>query len=225
MKIIGHRGAAGLAPENTVKAIEAGIKAGADAVEFDVRRTKDGVFILSHATSLERIAGNKNLIKDLDFSEIRAVRTFNDEPIATLDEALHARGTTMAVIEAKGKGWAEDLVVALKKHLPSLHVCVISFNHSELAAFHELLPDVPCYALEYKNAIHAINFAAKHGLVGVDLNFWILNPFTYLYAHIRGLDILMFTVNQPFAMRIFSKLYPSAAITTNRPDILKKIKK
>lgn len=224
MKIIGHRGAAGLAPENTVKAIEAGIAAGADAVEFDVRLTKDGVFILSHDTTLERIAGIQKKIKDIDSADIRTIHTFDNEPIPSMDDALRARGKTTALIEAKGSDWAGALVVALKKHLPSLHICVISFNKDELARFHELQPDVPCYALERQNAFKTTQFAASHGLSGVNLKFWILNPFSYWYARLRGLDIIIYTVDQPMLMRWFTLFYPKVAITTNRPDLLKKIK-
>ncbi|TMK20451.1 MAG: glycerophosphodiester phosphodiesterase, partial [Actinobacteria bacterium] len=48
MQVIGHRGAAALGPENTIAAVEAGLAAGADGVEIDVRRTADGVVVLMH---------------------------------------------------------------------------------------------------------------------------------------------------------------------------------
>lgn len=52
--VVGHRGAAGLAPENTLESIEAALSAGADAVEIDVRVTDDGVPILLHDATLDR---------------------------------------------------------------------------------------------------------------------------------------------------------------------------
>ena len=48
MLVIGHRGAAGLAPENTIEALRAGVKAGADMLEFDIRLTKDNITVLVH---------------------------------------------------------------------------------------------------------------------------------------------------------------------------------
>lgn len=48
MLIIGHRGAAGLAPENTLEALQAGFEAGADILEFDIRLTSDGIPVLAH---------------------------------------------------------------------------------------------------------------------------------------------------------------------------------
>ena len=55
--IIGHRGAKGLAPENTLPAFRAGIDAGADGVEFDVQRTVDGHLVVFHDDDLKRLAG------------------------------------------------------------------------------------------------------------------------------------------------------------------------
>ncbi len=223
MKIIGHRGAADLAPENTIKSIKRGIAEGVDAVEFDVRQTKDGVFVLLHDEDLLRIAGANTKIADISVASAKAIDPFSGEPIPTLDEALEARGKTMAVVEAKGGDWAKQLVAALKKHMPSLHVCVIAFNHQELALFHELLKDVPCYALEERRPFKAIRFAKKAGFSGIDLHYKLINPFTYLYARLHRLDVICYTVNRPSVMRYLRRFYPRVAITTNRPDLLKKI--
>ena len=57
MKIIGHRGAAGLALENTLPGIELARLLGVDAIEIDVRKTKDNQLILCHDADLKRVAG------------------------------------------------------------------------------------------------------------------------------------------------------------------------
>ena len=56
--IIGHRGAAGLAPENTLESFEAAIAAGADCIEFDVRRTSDGKGVVFHDLNVDRFVPN-----------------------------------------------------------------------------------------------------------------------------------------------------------------------
>jgi glycerophosphoryl diester phosphodiesterase len=53
---IGHRGAAGHAPENTLAAIQTGIALGIDLVEIDVRRTADGVLVVLHDETVNRTA-------------------------------------------------------------------------------------------------------------------------------------------------------------------------
>lgn len=63
MKIIGHRGAAGLALENTLESLRAGINAGAHSIEFDVRLTKDGEVVLCHDSDLKKISQDKRSLK------------------------------------------------------------------------------------------------------------------------------------------------------------------
>ena len=223
MKIIGHRGAAGLAPENTVKAIKAGIAAGADAVEFDVRLTKDNLFVLSHDSTLLRLASSQERVRNLTLNEIKAFTTLSGEPFVTLDEALEARESTTAVIEAKGNAWAQPLAEYLQNHAIT-NFWVISFNHSELGAFHAFMPSAKCYALERQNAFKTILTAHRLGFKGVTFNFWILNPFSYWFAKRYHLEVAIYTVDRPALMRWFTWFYPRVAITTNRPDFLSKIK-
>jgi glycerophosphoryl diester phosphodiesterase len=224
MKIIGHRGAAGIATENTVNAIKAGVTAGADAVEFDVRLSKDDLFILNHDSSLERMTGSQERVRNLTMNELKKIRTLSGEPLATLEEALVARAAATAVIEPKGTKWAKPLADYLANNAVT-NFCLISFNHTELSVFHNLMPEVNCYALERQNAFKAIATARRHGLYGVDLNFWILNPFTYWFAKFNRMDILIYTVDRPGYMRWFAWMYPRVGITTNYPNILSRIKK
>ncbi len=65
MLIIGHRGAAGLAPENTLEALHAGVAAGADMLEFDVRLTKDNVPILAHDTKIHGHSIRQHTLSEL----------------------------------------------------------------------------------------------------------------------------------------------------------------
>ena len=223
MKIIGHRGAGRLAPENTIKAIHAGIRAGADAVEFDVRQSRDGTFVLSHDLDLKRIAGLNRNIRDMSLTEIKTIDPFSGEPIPTLNEALSAAGAATAVVEPKGDAWAEDLVRSIQDHIQRSLVSVIAFNHLELEKFHKLLPGVHSYALTRSHVLRTIRFASRVGLKGVNLKYWLLNPVTYLYARSKKLEIIIYTIDNSFVMRFLTIFYPQVAITTNRPDVLKKI--
>jgi glycerophosphoryl diester phosphodiesterase len=223
MKIIGHRGAAGIAPENTVKAIQAAALSGADAVEFDVRRTKDGIFVLNHDATLERLTDSVERVKNLTLAELQQIKRHDGGVFATLEEALIARGHLTAVIEGKGGKWSGDLARCLQTYGKELQACVISFNHLEVIAFHELMPELPCYLLERHNAFKAASLAKQHSLSGINLNFWILNPFTYWFARMRHLEIAIYTIDKPYLMRWFKTIYPKVAITTNYPNILRKI--
>ena len=93
--IIGHRGAKGLAPENTLPAFRAGIAAGADGVEFDVQRTVDGHLVVFHDDDLKRLAGVDGrivkstlaMLRELDVGRYAGPQ-YAGEVIPTLDEVL-----------------------------------------------------------------------------------------------------------------------------------------
>lgn len=72
VKIIAHRGSSGEAPENTMYAFRKAVEDGADAIETDVRKTKDGVLIIMHDATLKRIAGD-------DFADFDVTKMTYDE--------------------------------------------------------------------------------------------------------------------------------------------------
>ena len=68
--VVAHRGAHKTVPENTLASLEKAIELGVDYVELDVRRTKDGVLVLLHDASVNRMTNGKGKIEDLTFDEI-----------------------------------------------------------------------------------------------------------------------------------------------------------
>jgi glycerophosphoryl diester phosphodiesterase len=71
--IVGHRGAMGLAPENTLAAFRVAADLGIDGVEFDVQRSKDGTLIVFHDDDVARVCGGVGLISDLTLAEIKGL--------------------------------------------------------------------------------------------------------------------------------------------------------
>ncbi|GAI19004.1 unnamed protein product, partial [marine sediment metagenome] len=69
--IIGHRGAKGIAPENSLSGFKKAIELGIDGVELDVHLTKDGKLVVIHDVDIKRLAGLKIPIKQLTFEELK----------------------------------------------------------------------------------------------------------------------------------------------------------
>src|SRR5437879_6545311 len=95
VEIVAHRGASNDAPENTVVSQELAWKHGADAAEFDVRRTKDGQLAIMHDATTKRTAGRDAKFADLTLAELRQLDAgswkdpqFAGEKVPTLDEML-----------------------------------------------------------------------------------------------------------------------------------------
>lgn len=217
MRIIGHRGAAGLALENSLEAIRAGIEAGVDAVEFDIRLTADGKFILSHDADTGRVSKRKLEIHQHKLAKLKQLRLHNGEALLTLEEAIKAAGQMPLIIEVKGSHWSTPLAKYLETHTVK-KVAVISFNHDELGHFHKLQPTIPTYAIEQTSPVEVIQTAVRHGFTGIDINFWLLNPLTYWLARFHKLDILVYTVNNRWIARCLRFFYPNIGLTTNVPQ-------
>lgn len=220
MKIIGHRGAAGLALENTVASIQAARKAGVDAIEFDIRVTEDGKLVLSHDRHLGRVSGQTHQVRKHSLRSLREVQLADGQMIATLSEAIKAAGVVPIIIEGKEDGWARPLATFLKKQKKLPDVSVISFNHRELYTFSLLMRRVPTYALENTKPFDVIRTARLLGFTGIDINFWLLNPLTYYWARYHKLDIIVYTVNHPILTQFLRILYPGISITTDVPQRL-----
>lgn len=219
MKIIGHRGAAGLALENTLESIHTAIRSGADAIEIDVRLTKDKHLVLSHDPNTGRVSEHDVSVHTTPLAEIQKIALHNGKPIPTLKQAILAVADTPLIIEAKSDGWALPLA-ALVHNYRHKDISVISFNLDELAAFTLLCPDVPVYALERWSPYDVIQAAKRLNLTGIDISFWILNPMTYWWARRARLKIIVFTVDNVWMARFLKLLYPHIGITTNHPDKL-----
>ena len=80
--VIAHRGAHKTVPENTIASLEKAIELGVDYVELDVRRTKDGVLILMHDASINRMTNGKGKIEDLTYDEIHKFDIRGRSPVA-----------------------------------------------------------------------------------------------------------------------------------------------
>ncbi len=199
-----HRGASAYYPENTLRAFYAGLEMGADGIETDIQRTKDGVLVLSHDDSLERVAGIKKCISELTYDElldvdlgIRMGEKFKGERIARLDTFLTQfgrRGLTLA-LEIKKAGVEADCLKCVNSLRCRDDVIFTSFVWESLIAMRELDADIREGFLTWditeetldnleKNHIHQIcpliSRVTPDGMVlaaqrGISVRFWGVN--------------------------------------------------
>jgi glycerophosphoryl diester phosphodiesterase len=218
MKIIGHRGAAGLALENSRASLLAAIKQGVDMIEFDVRLTADGHLVVIHDKNTKRVAEDKRTIRGQTIEELRHnFRLSNGEDIMTLDEALDVLGSTPVIIEIKDRGSVDELLRTLKRH-PDAVPNVASFQHAELLQLRHELPNIPTYILEHYAPIDIVQTARRVHATGIGLNKWLMNPLTYWLARRSGLKIYLYTVNGRLLGRFLHVFYPDVDLCTNRPE-------
>jgi glycerophosphoryl diester phosphodiesterase len=119
IQIVGHRGAAGVAPENTLPSFEAAWAAGVAWVETDVRLTEDGVPVLLHDATLDRTTTGHGPVSAVTWEELQVVDAgvrfapeFAGTRVPRLDEMLAAAsGRSGVLIELKAEAERADLLV------------------------------------------------------------------------------------------------------------------
>ncbi len=136
-----HRGASEYWPENTLSSFYAGIDMGADGVETDIQRTKDGVLVIFHDPTMERTTGQPGKIQDYTYDELTKFFVHNEkygrkDKIITFEEFLRfigCRDLTFA-IELKDNGIAAEALELLDKYDMKNKTIVTSFIYTELEA-------------------------------------------------------------------------------------------
>ena len=128
-----HRGASQYCPENTLLSFYTGVYMGANGIETDVHRTKDGVLVLFHDSTLERVCGVEGRISDYTYEELCKIPVKRGElydRIPTLEDFLtHFSGFDLTfAIELKGHGVEEDVADMIFKYGYEKKTVVTSFH-------------------------------------------------------------------------------------------------
>lgn len=139
--VIGHRGCAARAPENTLEGLHQAIALGVDAVELDVRMSADGVAVLMHDATLNRTTNMRGRVDRLPLARLREADAGVRFPggqtcrVPTLDEALSLLTDTPMVIELKTPSAAPEALRLLRHHGAEGRVLVDSMHAAALAPF------------------------------------------------------------------------------------------
>lgn len=136
--VVAHRGASASVHENTLEAFEMAIQMGADAIEFDVRRTKDGVLVIHHNRAMRH---SQTSISRLGYPAVVKLAEKQGFRIPTLDEALECCAGRIALdIEMKETGYEESVLKAAYAHFDLHRVAFRSFKDTTVARVKELKP-------------------------------------------------------------------------------------
>jgi len=130
IQTIGHRGAAFLEPENTLRGFRKAIELGVDYVEFDVRRCNGGQIVVIHDETVDRTTNGKGLVADLTIPQLKALDAGKGERIPTLQEAIECcKGKVKMLIELKEKSLEDEVVATIIDNDAVDDVIVQSFFH------------------------------------------------------------------------------------------------
>jgi len=212
MLIIGHRGAAGLAPENTLESFQAGVDAGADALEFDVRLTSDKKPILSHGPRQHGVFIRRTTLKNLQ----------KRGPVTTLESVLDAFwGKVLLNPQLKPVSSVKPVYNLLKNHVKKPadwdNVILSSFHVRDLAKLRRMDSDINLALLHSVNPFSFVAYQRKLKLSAVGWHRLHVNRLAVEIAHKSGILSFVYTINRPAAAKILENRGIDG-IVTDYPD-------
>ncbi len=192
MKIIGHRGARGLAPENTLEGIQAALAAGVDGIEIDAHVTADNVIVLSHDPYIIDEKQNRWNISQHSYEFLRQ-RSAHLAQLAAVVTVLPL--SVELRIEIKPGQPIEPFVTLLRPIVKERQFAVVSFDYPLLQSLHQAAPEIPLILNEKWSSVRAHLRARKLGTKRLQMNErWLWRGF--LKAVQRGGYLLTpYTVN------------------------------
>lgn len=223
--VIGHSGAAGLEPENTLKALRRALDLSLDLVEVDVRVTRDGEPILLHDEGFERVGGVSAKARELTLRDIRDRIRVGGEVVPTLREALEAVGGRMGVIiDLKDSNWGgvHSVIRVVVDEGAVEWVALVSKRLETLEAAKSIEPRVQTGA-SFESPPTRVVDASRIGCSLISIHYKLATRATIELAHRLGLKVVAWTVDsEALALNLVTRGVD--AVVSNRPDRLIKFR-
>jgi len=220
---IGHRGARAYAPENTLTSFKKALEIGVDAIELDVRKTKDNQLVVIHDDNVKRTTNGDGLVCELTLKEIKGFSVEGGEKIPTLEEALDFLDKEVKVfVELKEEGIEKQVISAIHERDLEKSVVITSFSEGALKKVRELNDKVETgliYA-KHKNPLKAALDLKANYLVAL---YRFVHTANVEKAHENGLKVVVWTINNPEEVEAYTQKGVDG-IASDKPDILMKAK-
>ncbi len=236
-----HRGFSTEGLENSMAAFRAGVELGFRYLETDVHTTSDGVLLLFHDETLDRVTDGNGRVAELPAAEVAKARISGREPIPTFDDLVTQLPDARLNLDVKDWGSVHSTAAAIEKHQVHHRVLVTSFSDRRRRAVLKLLSQpVASSAGVSSNAlftllgpvlprpvfrrlmrrvlrdVHAIQVPVRYGRVPVVTAGFIRR------AHDLGLVVHVWTINEEAEMHRLLHLGVDG-IVTDRADLLRDV--
>jgi len=220
MLLYAHRGDSVSAPENTLRAFELAIEAGAYGIELDVRSSADGELVVIHDRSLDRTTTGSGNVDELSLAQIRQADAGGGQMVPTLDEALDVIGDHVRLdLEIKQPGIEAAVLEALARH-SEVQWLISSFDWNVLRRIRELAPAAELWPLSTPTNDGVIDAAKQLGSPCVAVEHKGITEETLRLVGDAGLKIFAWTVNEPDEARRLQSLGIYAFCTDDPKAIL-----
>lgn len=200
---IGHRGAAGLAPENTLLAMKKALDLGLHGFEFDIQMSADGEPVIIHDETLERTTNGKGLVSQFTFRELQEFDAGDSERIPSLRNVLDLVDKRCRLfIELKAESATQPVADILKDYVSRFgwsyeQLFILSFDHQQLVDIRKIIP-------ELRIGVSLVGIPVSLAAIAEEAGAWSINPAIHHTnqklvddARRRKLKVITWTANDP----------------------------
>jgi glycerophosphoryl diester phosphodiesterase len=222
MNLISHRGL--VSPsfiENTMETFRAAATTPCRFIEFDIRKTKDGVPVVFHDPSLKRVAGVSGLVHAMTWDRLKEIKLPGGEKIPSLSQVLtELKNDVMFDIEIKTENTAlavlQDIVAS---RVSPDNVIITSFKWKEIEEIRHLAPELKTGLISSFFPLRCIRKCHKIGATVAVLFHVCLTEDVVAYAKSLGVEVYAFTVNDKERIETLLS-YGVDKIITDVPTVL-----
>lgn len=234
--VFGHRGAKNYAPMNTLAAFRLAAEQGAQGIELDVQRSRDGHAVVVHDFTVDATTDGTGTVTEMDLAELKKLdagswfhHAFAGETIPTLDEVFETVGNNVIInVEIKllsvdqTDGVEQAVADVIQRQNAAQRVIVSSFNPMVLRRFREILPDVPIgflYLSEAPLEMQAALLDFEHEAYHPPHE--LITPQVVAQAKLDSRFVNAWTVNTPSRAAELRDMGVDGIITDDPPAVLR----
>lgn len=192
---IGHRGAKGYEPENTLISFGKAIDLNVDGIELDVHLSLDGEIMVIHDETIDRTTNGKGFVENFTSSQLKKLE------IPTLIEVLDFTNRRCFInIELKRNGTAKPVIELISQYISEKNwnytdFLISSFDWKMLEEVHLLNPKIRIGVLTEESISVALAFAKKIKAFSIHPDYALLSKENVALVQEKGLEIYPWTVN------------------------------
>ena len=198
---IGHRGACGYAPENTLLSFSIALQLHVDMIELDVHVCRSGEIVVIHDSKVDRTTNGTGYVTERTLDELRTMDAGKGEKIPTLQEVLDLINKKMKVnIELKGTGTAKPVFQLLEKYIREFGwtydvFLISSFNQNELQEFRRIDQRFNIGVLGMDFSTSLAEFAEKINAYSINIYMNSITKELVDDARRKNMKVFVWTVN------------------------------
>jgi glycerophosphoryl diester phosphodiesterase len=222
MLIIGHRGAKGHYPENTLLSFQKAMAIGAHGIELDVHLSSDGEIVVIHDEKVNRVSNGTGFVKEIAAPELKKLKISTAEGIPMLHEVFDVLPNCLINVELKVKETAKPVVnliekYVLEKNFNYSQFLVSSFDWTALQQVRDLHDKIPLGVLTETDLDLAIAFAKFIRAETIHPHFHLLTKKNTMEMQQLGFRVFAWTANEPEDI-LQLKSFNIDAIITDFPE-------